>query len=135
MQRKEFNHKVNRMITPSLIKELNMTEWKLCQAPAQSDLVWDKLNKRSMTSSIKSWTLSILLFVISVLVLSPLTRTENLSFLVSLVNKITGSSEFGHFFVTNYISPLILFFVNFICIPFLIYYIALAEDNRKKSKR
>lgn len=61
-------------------KTLNLEEWTLQQAPPVSDIVWEHLRYYDKTLSwIKSIFLSILLFVLCIVVVTPLTLLDKLT--------------------------------------------------------
>jgi hypothetical protein len=76
-----------------------------------------------------------LLFVVSVLLVTPVTLIDNLKpILISLEHFFTETSIIS-VMLSTYFAPLMLFLFNFVIIPFFIDMIALVEDHKAKSDR
>ena len=90
-----------------------------------SDIVWEHLRYYDKTLSwIKSIFLSILLFILCIVVVTPLTLLDKLTPIRKAVTAASSSNEIGDEYfvpiVTAYFSPLIFFMFNFILVPFII---------------
>jgi hypothetical protein len=93
------------------------------------------MHKNELLSSFKSWMLVFLLFVVSVLLVTPVTLIDNLKpILISLEHFFTETSIIS-VMLSTYFAPLMLFLFNFVIIPFFIDMIALVEDHKAKSDR
>ena len=56
-----------------LVYNFNINNWHITKAPPESDIFWFKLGKKDFISSIKSFVLFLLLFIVCVVLVSPLT--------------------------------------------------------------
>jgi hypothetical protein len=63
----------NSILSEEQKAKYNVAKWRLQKAPASSDVRWAKIGQHDLTSVIKSFFLYLLLFVICVLLVSPLT--------------------------------------------------------------
>jgi len=84
-------------------------------------------------SQVKSWFLVILLFVVCVVLITPVSLVDNLKPLIDTLSKQLGDKNFLVIILSTYLSPLILLIFNFGIIPLLIDLIALLEDHKTKS--
>lgn len=77
----------------------------------------------------------IILFLVSVILITPITLIENLTPIVNAIEDIFSPQSVVNSLLTQYFPTLILFLFNFVIIPLLIDLIALFEDHKTKSAR
>ena len=113
--------------------ETQALQWRIRQAPSQSDIIWENMYKDDGVSEVKSWFLVLLLFVGCVVLITPVSVVDNLKPLIDALSKKLGDKNFLVIVLSTYLSPLILLIFNFGIIPLLIDLIAFLEDHKTKS--
>lgn len=108
---------------------LLLNRWKFSQAPAQSDILWSSINCDPNISFLKTSILILLLFVISVILVTPILLINTAFDLFSQWDLIDGDTL--HAYLQTYLT----LFVNVVLIPFLIDMMVLMEDFETKSDR
>lgn len=79
-------------LTPELRQELNVLQWRVKQAPASTDIIWENMQQDNFIRKLKSWLLFFALLVICILFLTPMTLVDNLS---PIINSFTnGKTDF-----------------------------------------
>lgn len=97
--------------------------WTLLPAPPPSDINWDNLHIRPITQFWRATLTSSALFVLCVLVVSPVSVLDELHPLMEGVGKVPGHSTWARMMIAGYLPPLIILMINSMAIPFLISHI------------
>ena len=69
----------------------DLYHWKVNIAPAQNDIIWENFFTNLAYSKLKSWILLLLLFIVSVIIITPLTLVEKLTPLVNSIENILST--------------------------------------------
>lgn len=64
-------------LTDAEKEEFKFRKWTLHKAPVQNNISWNDLNKVNIDSTVKKIILLVLLFLVSVLLITPLTVSLN----------------------------------------------------------
>ena len=72
-----------------------------------------------MMASLKSWTLVLLLFVFSVLLVTPITLIDNLKPIMNSIEHLFPANSGLSALLSSYFAPLMLFLFNSVIISFL----------------
>ena len=86
-----------------------------------------------MVSKLKSWFLLLVLFILSVLIITPITLVDTLKTVVTEIEGWFNPDSIINSVITKYFPTLMLFLNNFVIIPLLIDLIAFIEDHKTKS--
>lgn len=131
--RSHFTRMTRARLPRETIWRLRLSKWRFEPAPTQSDVIWSALDADVDCSNLKSFFLLCILFVIAVLLISPILLAEvlttwvhSLNLTYNLVNSMT---------VDRYITTFSAMIVNVMIIPFLIDMMVLLEDIKTKSQR
>jgi hypothetical protein len=93
------------------------------------------MHKNENLASIKSWFLVFCLFLVSVLLITPITLMDNLKPILTVLEKLFHEDSYISILLGTYFAPLMLLLFNVVIIPFFIDLIALVEDHKTKSAR
>ena len=72
-------------ISPSEQTKFNTSRWSIRKAPVESDIIWDGLYKKDFVSVIKKVVLISLLFIISVILVTPITVSLKISYQLIII--------------------------------------------------
>jgi hypothetical protein len=81
----DFEKLVNEKLTEQEIAESEIKHWKIMMAPDMSDIIWDNMMSDDTVSSIKSWILLIILFVVCVIFITPSFFIDHLKPIIDLL--------------------------------------------------
>mmetsp|Transcript_14843 Transcript_14843/g.10400 ORF Transcript_14843/g.10400 Transcript_14843/m.10400 type:complete len:185 (-) Transcript_14843:533-1087(-) len=133
---KEFRERAFRSLSTKNINKLKLLEWGLNPAFSQSDIIWTNLSKDTLFSTLKTFFLLVILFIISVLLMTPLMFLDMADEIrESLENRYGDSGWLSSPLITTYLSSLSVLLFNLILIPFFIDMMVLLEDHQTKSAR
>ena len=97
--------------------------------------MWENFNKRSPFRCCKVTVLNVLLFFVTVILLTPISILESLGpMIVEIRDFFPEGSIFGAM-IANYFTPMILFMFNYVLIPSIVDYISYYEEFETKSAR
>lgn len=122
-----------KKLSQGAINRLNMHNWKFNQAYSESDIIWGDISKDKLTSTVKTLVLWVLLFIISVILLTPM-------MLINIGTDVVASLDVNIPFVSDttvstYVATAMTVFLNIILIPFFIDVMVLIENHPSKSSR
>jgi hypothetical protein len=107
--------------------------WHFYKAPSYSDIIWSKLGASDVASIVKSFFLYFALFIICVILVTPLTLFDIAKPMANWINQgILGESTFRNY-LPEYLAPLILALFNGVIIPLLVDLVAMMQDHETHS--
>ena len=112
-------------------KQLRIQEWEIEKSASPSDIIWKNLNRSYYTRYLRKILIFIAILSISFLFITPLTIIDKLDYIrveeeeFNLISLVTES----------YISPLLLFWISSVFVPWVIRKISHWENHEFKSKR
>ena len=116
-------------------KKLRIKEWQVEPAPTRSDLDWKNLAYDSNHRCIRKISIGMFLLIGSLVVVSPITFLEGyLPKVVTNGNIFENESNFFSFFAV-YTCPLLLYFLNYMFLPYIILKTNFYENNHRFSMR
>jgi hypothetical protein len=128
-----FNKLTKTTIPNKVKKQLKMKSWKFRPVSGQSDILWEGLSADEDCALIKTVMLLFILFIVSVLLISPLMLSKAVTDWANsrdlLVNYISVET------IDTYLQTLCVALVNVVLIPFFIDMMVLIEDFQTKSQR
>lgn len=115
------------------VKRLEMRQWNFYASFAETDILWDNLDRDSILSLVKSTILLVLLLLFSVVLLTPL-------LFINMSQNVIADTNVGADWMQNpkfntYLTTAMTMFMNVILIPFFIDIMVLMEDHKTKSSR
>ena len=122
------------MITENLFqrRKLGIDDWNIEQAPPVSDIIWSKIGTKDLLSTLKSIFLYLLLFIICIILVSPLTLFDLAK---PLTHWIEQSESVLKKYLPEYLSPLVLIIFNSRIIPLLVDLVAYLQDHETYSSK
>ena len=132
---KDFQKLVVDRVGPEDRMRAGVNRWKIKQAPAYSDIIWENMYRDDTLTSIKSWLLMILLFIVCVVLITPISLLDNLAPIIKALTKSLGEDNFFAVILQTYLAPLIMLAFNSALIPLFIDFIAYLEEHKTKSGR
>lgn len=107
--------------------------YKIYPAPSQSDIIWENVYNNEIVTIIKSYILIVLLFVICVLLITPVSILDNLQPILTAIFRTIGENSVIVKTAQTFISPIILLIFNSGIVPVLIDIVAALEGHKLKS--
>ncbi len=98
-----------------------------------SDILWDNMRADNMVSSIKSWILLIILFIVCVVFITPSFFIDHLKPIIDLLKK--DLNNFLALALQTFFAPLMILIFNSGLLPLFIDFIAYLEGHKSKSQR
>lgn len=132
MSREFFKPRIAQ-VHKNIRQTLRFERWTFRQAPAQSDIIWQSMGVDENFSVLKTSILLILLFLFSVVILTPVmlvNQAQQLLNDLNLPHKILSSTT-----LNTYVSTYLTLLINVVLIPFFIDMMVLIEDFETKSDR
>lgn len=83
----------------------------------------------------KSWFFMLLLFLVSVLLITPTAVIDNLQPLINAIEKYFNTDSYISYLIATYVTPLMILLFNVVIIPCFIDLISMYEDHKSKSLR
>lgn len=112
-------------------KQLRVQDWKIENCSSPSDTIWRNLNKNYKSRYFRKIQIYFTSLVISFLCITPLTIIDKLDYIR------IEEEDFNIFSIVleSYISPLLLFFISSLFIPWVIRKISEYENPELKSRK
>lgn len=111
-----------------------MQNWRLEKAPSYSDIKWHKLGTYDVSSLFKSFILYLGLFVICVVLVTPLTLFDVAKPMANWISSdMLGDQAYLSNLLPEYLAPLILVLFNSVIIPKLVDLVAYLQDHETHS--
>ena len=101
----------------------------------ESDLKWENLGKDNFRAQLKRTGLFLIIFIVSLLILTPTYAISLLTPLQFALDDWFKNVSFIRQLISAYFQPLIVIFVNFVIIPSMIDYATLFEDHKRESSK
>jgi len=118
---------------PEIVQVAQQNGWTLHPAPPPSDVKWQNLHITDTGRWIRTLVLSLALFVVCIMLVSPVTVLDELHPLIANVRNQLNEDNYIRLLVTGYLPPLIILMINSIVIPYLIYHVCCYERYWQKS--
>lgn len=131
----DFKRLAFTRLTPEQRAESHVLQWKLKKAPASSDIIWVNMQRDEFFSSVRSWFLIIILFIVCVIFLTPMTLVDQLTPLIEALTKELGQSNLFSIALQNFCTPLLVLAFNSGLLPLFIDFIAYLEGHKSKSAK
>ncbi len=130
----EFKELVKERLPEDFINREEIKKWKVKKAPVASDILWENMMNDESISTIKSWILAIILFIMCAVIITPTFLIDNLKKIIESFQKVEDGSMLSFVFQT-FISPLLVLTFNSGLLPLFIDFIAFLEGYKSKSQR
>lgn len=130
-----FQHQVRNKVSGQEARSLGVNYLSIRKAYIQSDIIWSNLKVNVVVAIIKRAVLFLILFLLSLLILTPAYAIQLLDPLKLAVVKWFHNSQLLVEFVGEFFGPLIIIIINFVLIPLLIDISSELEGFRRKSSR
>ncbi|CEM24413.1 unnamed protein product [Vitrella brassicaformis CCMP3155] len=108
-------------------------DWSVLPAPPPQDIIWENIHLSDGHRLTCKLVLNFLLFVFSVFIVSPVLVLNALNPLLQDLKSALQESNFFRLFLTAYLPPLILYVVNSLLLPTLVYGVAVSSGHWRKS--
>jgi hypothetical protein len=118
---------------PEVVQVARQNGWTLHPAPPPSDVNWQNLHISDNGQWIRTIVLSLALFAVCILLVSPVTVLDELHPLMDNVRNQLNQDNYIRLLVTGYLPPLIILMINSIVIPYLIFHVCCYERFWQKS--
>ncbi len=128
-----FEKLVNEKLTSDQINKSQIKRWKIKMAPVMSDILWDNMMSDDTVSSVKSWILLIILFVVCVIFITPTFLVDHLKPVIELLSRDLGPDNFLAIALQTFFAPLMVLTFNSGLLPLFIDFIAYLEGHKSKS--
>lgn len=102
-------------------------------APVMSDIIWDNMMSDDSISSVKSWILLLILFIVCVVFITPTFLVDHLKPVIELLYKDLGPDNFLSIALQTFFAPLMVLIFNSGLLPLFIDFIAYLEGHKSKS--
>ena len=112
-------------------KQLRIDDWSIERSSSPSDIIWKNLNKSYTTRYLRKVMIFIAILVISFLFITPLTIIDKLDYIrvekeeFNIISLVTES----------YVSPLLLYFISSVFVPWVIRKISHYENHESYSRK
>ena len=118
--------------------KMQVFNWRIEKAPAQTDLLWENIYKDEGTTRVKSYLLLALLLFVCIILVTPMLLAQKLTPLLNALQ-----DNFGHYKFFGYVLQIVqehflsltTLLFNLFVIPQVIDVISLFEDHKTKSER
>jgi len=118
---------------PEVVQVAQQNGWTLHPAPPPSDVKWQNLHITDTGRWIRTSVLSLGLFAICILLVSPVTVLDELHPLMDNVRNQLNQDNYIRVLVTSYLPPLIILMLNSVVMPYLIWHVCSFERYWQKS--
>jgi hypothetical protein len=133
INKEDFEKLVNEKLSGQEIAESEIKHWKIMMAPVMSDIIWDNMMSDDTISSIKSWILLVILFVVCVILITPTFLIDHLKPIIDYLKKELNTVL--ALALQTFFAPLIVLMFNSGLLPLFIDFIAYLEGHKSKSQR
>jgi len=118
----------------TLPEDFDVCQWEIRIAPPSNDIIWENLSNRNkgIKTLYRFFTWSFLI-IISVLLTLPLTFLDKLEPLINFINRYLENDYTTQENFQLYLTPLCLYFTNYILIPTVIIFLLGYEKRSRKS--
>jgi len=130
-----LQHQIRNKVSIREARSLGVDYLIIRKAYLQSDIIWSNLKVNVIVAIIKRSLLFLILFLLSLLILTPAYAISLLDPLKLLVESWFKNSDVLVEFVGEYFGPMIVLIINFGIIPFMIDVSSAFEGFRRKSSR
>lgn len=114
-----------------LNKQLKIQNWKIEKCSSPSDIIWRNLNKNYKTRYLRKALIYFAVLVVSFIWITPLTIFDKLDY----IRIAEEDASLFSLVIESYVSPLLLYFIGSLFIPWVIRKISEYENPELKSKK